>query len=182
MKNKDQTISNDGMVAEEFSSFFENAVKSLNISPRNLTLGDRTNLSNSVEIAIKKFENHPSVQIIKEQICVEREFDFEQVSIDDILKEMKNLYNKKNRTFTNILSNRLKEVSEVTAPCLTDIWNTQIISEHAFPDNLKPADVTPVFKKEDSNLTKNYRPLKILKGNFKNKSYHILISSYLTWL
>ena len=135
-------------------------------------------MSNPIEIAIKKFENHPSVQIIKEHICVEREFDFEQVSIDDILKEMKNLYNKKNGTFKNIPSNRLKEVSEVTAPCLTNIWNTQTISEHTFPDNLKPADVPPVFKKEDSNLTKNYRPLKILKGTFKNKSYHILISSY----
>ena len=40
------------MVAEEFSSFFENAIKSLNISLRNLTLGDTTNLSNPVEIAI----------------------------------------------------------------------------------------------------------------------------------
>ena len=90
------------MVAEEFSPFFENAVKSLNISPRNLTLRDTTNLSNPVEIAIiKKFENHPSVQIIKEHIFVDKEFDFEQVSIDDILKEMKNLHNKKNGTFND---------------------------------------------------------------------------------
>ena len=40
LKNKDKTISNDGKVTEEFSSFFENEVKSLNISLRNLTLGD----------------------------------------------------------------------------------------------------------------------------------------------
>ena len=159
------------MVAEEFGSFFENAVKSLNISPKNLTLGDTTNLSNLVEIAIKKFENHPSVQI-KEHIFVDQKFDFEQVSIDDILKEMKNL------------SNCLKEVSEVTGPCLTNIWNTQIICEQIFLDNLKLANITPVFKKENSNLTKNCRPevycllcLKFLKANFKNKSY-ILISSY----
>ena len=39
--------------------------------PMNLTLGDTTNLSNPVEIAIKKAENHPSVQIIKERICVD---------------------------------------------------------------------------------------------------------------
>ena len=56
--------------AEDFSPFFENAVKSLNISPRNLTLGDTTNLSYPVEIAIKKFENHPSVQIIKKDNIV----------------------------------------------------------------------------------------------------------------
>ena len=42
LKNKDKTISNDEMVAEEFSSFFENTVKSLNISPRNLKFEDVT--------------------------------------------------------------------------------------------------------------------------------------------
>ena len=121
MKNKDKTISSDVMVTEEFSWFFENTIKSLNISPSTLTLGDTTNLSNPVEITIKKFENHTSVQIIKEHIYVNQEFDFEQASIDDILKEMKSLDNKKNGTFNNTLSNCMKEVSKVTAPCLTNI-------------------------------------------------------------
>ena len=104
---EDKAISNDGMVVEQFSSYFESVVKSLNIPPRNLTLGDTTNLSNPVEIAIKKFENHNIVQIKKEHTCVGKEFDFEQVSIDDKLKKMKNL-DKKNDIFSNILSNRLK--------------------------------------------------------------------------
>ena len=121
------------------------------MSSINLALGVTTNQSNPLEIAIKKFENDPSVQIIKEHICVDKEFDFEQVSIDDILKEMRNLNNKKNGTFKNIPSNRLKKVSEVTVPCLTNIWNTHIISDQAFPDNLKLADISPAFKKEDSN-------------------------------
>ena len=109
-------------------------------------------MSNPVEIAVKKFENHHGVQIIKKHIRVDQKFYFEQVSIDDILKEMKNLDNKKNGTFTNISSNCLKEVSEVTVPCLTNIWNAQIISKQTFADNLKLAHVTCVFKKEDSNL------------------------------
>ena len=75
---------------------------------------------------------------------------------------MKNLDNKKNGTFNNIPSNHLKEVSEVTSSCLTNIWKTQIISGQIFPDNLKLADSTPVFKKKDSNLAKNYRPVNVL--------------------
>ena len=150
------------MVAKEFSSFFENGTKSLNISPRTLTLGDATNSSNPEETAIKKSENHPSVQIIKERICTDQEFDFEQLSIDEILKEMKNLDNKKNGTFNNKPSNHLKEVSEVTSPYLKNIWNTQIITGQTFPHNLKLADITHVFKKRDSNLTKNYRPVSVL--------------------
>ena len=65
LKDKNKIISNDDKVAEEFSTFFENVVKSLNIKPRNLSLGNTTNVSNPVEIAIKKFENHPSVQVIR---------------------------------------------------------------------------------------------------------------------
>ena len=48
-------------------------------------------------------------------------------------------------------------MSEVTAPCLTNIWNTQIIKEKTSSDNLKLADFAPVFEKDDCNLRKNYR-------------------------
>ena len=51
---------------------------------------------------------------------------------------------------------------KVSASCLTNIWNTQIINQHTFPDKLKLADVTPVFQKEDSNLAKSYRPGRVL--------------------
>ena len=65
LKNHEIIISNNEKKLEEFNSFFENTVKSLNIKLSNLILGDITNLSNPVEIAIKKFESNPSVQIIK---------------------------------------------------------------------------------------------------------------------
>ena len=85
LKDQDKIISNDDKVAEEFSTFLENAVKSLNIKPRNLSLEDTTNLSNPVEIAIKKFQNHPSVQVIRQNINLNQEFFFKQVEVDEIL-------------------------------------------------------------------------------------------------
>ena len=36
-----------------------------------------------------------------------------------------------------------------------------------FPDKLKYADVTPVFRKDDPKKAKNYRPLSILLRVFK---------------
>ena len=39
-------------------------MKSLNIEPSNIISGNTNNLSDPVEIAVKKFENHPTVQII----------------------------------------------------------------------------------------------------------------------
>ena len=50
----------------------------------------------------------------------------------------------------------------MSAPCLKNIWNIEIVSQQKFSDNLKLADVTPVFKKDDANLTKNYRPVSVL--------------------
>ena len=86
LKSEEKIISNEGIVAEEFSTFFENAVKSLGIDTGNPLLGDTTSLDNPVEIAIKKFENHSSVKVIKENICIDVEFDFKQVQADEILK------------------------------------------------------------------------------------------------
>ena len=45
---------------------------------------------------------------------------------------------------------------------MTNVWNIEIVSQHKFSDNLKLADVTPVFKKDDADLTKNYRPVSVL--------------------
>ena len=50
----------------------------------------------------------------------------------------------------------------MSAPCLKNIWNIEIVSQQKFSANLKLADVTPVFKKDDANLTKKYRPVTVL--------------------
>ena len=53
-------------------------------------------------------------------------------------------------------------MSDICAPALNDIWNNEIITQKSFPNNLKLVDVTPVFKKEDASLLKNYRPVIVL--------------------
>ena len=59
---------------EKFSTFFEDAVRSLNIEQDAYFLSDTENLSNPVDIAIRKFENHPSVQAIKQNISISKDF------------------------------------------------------------------------------------------------------------
>ena len=76
---------------------------------------------------------------------------------------MKNLDNKKNGTLSNIPSNCLKQASEVTASCLTNIWNSQIISGQTFPDNLKLADITPVLKKDTTPYVCDESTEKVLR-------------------
>ena len=42
---------------------------------------------------------------------------------------------------------------------LLNIWNDEIVKNNRFPSKLKYADITPIFKKGDASLEKNYRPV-----------------------
>ena len=83
-------------MSEKFSTFFEYAVRSLNVEPDEYYLSDTENLSSPVEIAIRKFENHSSVQAIKQNISANKDFYFSSTEVSDILKETTALNNKKN--------------------------------------------------------------------------------------
>ena len=74
-------------MSKEFSTFFDDAVRSLNVKPGEYYLSDTENLSNPVEIPIRKFENHPSVQVIKQNVSVNQDFYFSDTEVSDILKE-----------------------------------------------------------------------------------------------
>ena len=48
------------------------------------------------------------------------------------------------------------------SPVLANIWNEEILLNKNFPENLKLADVTPIFKKKDKTFVENYRPVSVL--------------------
>ena len=162
IEKNNRIISDNFDLSEEFSTFFEDPVRSLNVKPDEYYLSDTENLSDPVEIAIRKFENHPSVQAINQNISEDRNFSFCNTEVRDVLNETAALHNKKNGTFGNIPTKLLKEVSDICALALNGISNKEIITQQSFPNNPKLTDVKPVFKKEDASLLKNYRPVSVL--------------------
>ena len=48
------------------------------------------------------------------------------------------------------------------SPVLAKICNEEILLNKNFPENLKLADVTPIFKKKDKTFVENYRPASVL--------------------
>ena len=87
VEKTNQIIPDDFVLFKQFRTFFEDAVRSLNVEPNEYYLSDTENLSNHVEIAIRKFENHPTVQTIKQNILVNKNFYFSNTKVSDILKE-----------------------------------------------------------------------------------------------
>ena len=91
---KGEIISDESKVANSFSNFFENAIRSLGIKA-NEHSQENYDLKNPVEIAIKKFEQHPSINLINKNITNNENFHFSPADHENIFKENIHLDNKK---------------------------------------------------------------------------------------
>ena len=81
--------------------------------------------------------------------------------LEDIKNEINCLDSNKATTQNNTPPKILRRSAEVTANTLQLLFNIAI-SNSDFPENLKLADVTPVFKKKIPLDKTNYRPLNVL--------------------
>ena len=158
----DKIISNEIEVAETFNKFFKEAVESLDLAENNVLLNTAGCLTDPVEVVLKKFECHPSILGIKENVKIENKFSFSKVSMSDIEFEVRSLKTKKASTFMNIPAKQLKQVVDIIVKPLMQIWNIEIVSNKKFPTKLKYADITPIFKRLESILVENYRPVSLL--------------------
>ena len=80
---KGEIISDESKVANSFSNFFENAIRSLGIKA-NKHSQENYDLKNPLEIAIKKFEQYPSVILINKNITNNENFHFSSVDHENI--------------------------------------------------------------------------------------------------
>ena len=56
----------------------------------------------------------------------------------------------------------MKISSDICSKYLLNIWNNEIVRNGYFPDKLKLANATPVYKKDDATQAKIYRPISVL--------------------
>ena len=155
-------ITEDKEVAEAFNKYFIATVSSLAITENKDLLTDNSDIDDPVEKAVKKFENHPSILDIQQNVAVSSVFTFTEVNGAEILLEINDLDDKKAGTFMNIPAKRLKEVGDIVAGTLAQIWNEEIIKNKKFAAQLKVADITPLHKKLETIFKENYRPVSLL--------------------
>ena len=84
------------------------------------------------------------------------------MNLKDIEKEILNLNTKKTVASNSIPAKALKETSDICSPVLQQMWNDETLKKCQFPENLKLADIIPVFKEEDKNLAENCRLVSVL--------------------
>ena len=161
-KVEEKIITEDKGVADTLNNFFQNAVKNLEINENHFLIDKVDDGLDQIETAIAKYAHHPSILTIQEKVEEKRpSFLFSEITLEEVEQELSLLNPKKANTFQNIPPKHLKQVSDVCAPILLDLINGSITKKE-FPDKLKCADVTPVFKKGDNTSAENYRPVSVL--------------------
>ena len=103
-------------------------------------------------------------------------FEFREMNLRDVEKEISKINTKAVASSSNP-AKVLEETSDGCSSVLQKIWNDKIEQNCQFSENLKLADITPVFEKFGKNLAKTttllafYLPwLKFLKSLWKRKS------------
>ena len=145
MVENDDIISDESKVTNSFSIFFENAIHSLGIKTNKYS-NDNCGLKSPAEIYVKKYEQHWSINLIKENITNNKSFHFLPTEKQSILKEIINkIWNFKKHYY----SPPQGCIRYIYSPILANIWNEEILLKNIFPKNLKLAGVSPVLKKKD---------------------------------
>ena len=98
---------------------------------------------------------------IKKAFNVTDLFSFHEITEDEIRKEISKLDGSKATPVGDIPAEMLKSTTDVHVSLLTKIINSYI-RNGCFPDKLKAAEVTPIFKKNDDLGKENYRPVSVL--------------------
>ena len=88
-------------------------------------------------------------------------FTFNLVSSDEIKREILTPNNKKALREGDIPVNISKHVIDTYLPILNDVINSSI-EQNKFPNELKLADVLPIYKKKDLLNKDSYRPVSLL--------------------
>ena len=157
---EDNVISDNGKIADIFNDFFTNVVKNLNFTVSGDIRCEANNIKDPVLKAIGKYNRHPNIKAIA-GISKSNNFILEKVSYEEILHEIKQLDTRKACQDTDVPSKIIKMNSDIFADFLYQNFNDTIATS-VFPQNLKNANITPVFKKGDRNSETNYRPVSIL--------------------
>ena len=161
LSENDQIITEEKQIAEIFNEFFTNAVKNLDIPLPVGTSLTYEKQDNPVSKAIKRYENHPSIASTKKRNIPQDSFSLNSVSLNEIQKQINSLNPNKASQKTDIPTRIIKNNSDILSQFMYDNINFCLRTAH-FPQSLKNAHVTPVFKRESRLDKKNYRPVSIL--------------------
>ena len=158
---EDETFTTqDEKYAELLNLFFSSAVKNFEIHEFSDTNPLAERLFNPVLKAILKYKNHPSIAVIR-NVNNSFHFHFNEVSVEEVYKEMRKLSTRKSVQSTDIPIRVLKENADIFADYICGFFN-ESIKKSTFPSISKNENITPVFTNGYKGSKETYRSVSIL--------------------
>lgn len=157
----DTAVSDRKTIADAFNDFFANVGKNLASSIGNP----------STDVTFESYLNDKTDHV----------FEFTPIDANTTLKAIDSIKGKSSCGVDNISPNLMKLAKNELAAPLTFLINKSFKTK-TFPDNLKIAKITPVYKKGDPKLVDNYRPISLLPAFSKvfERIIHNQLSDYFT--
>ena len=153
LRENEDVVSEPSAVASIFNAYFK-SIADYSGSSDGLDSYTMTDL-------LLKHKDHPSILKINNSIIHTDEFYFSPVSPECIQMYILKLQANKAVGHDGIQNLFIKLSNNHTSASLCYIFN-HCISIGTFPNDLKMADISPIFKKRDSLLRENYRSVNIL--------------------
>ena len=139
---------------------------------------DTTN-TNFIEEVISRHCKHSSVleitKIMKEH--QKQNFYFETVDSQSMKKYLQQVKVNKATGYDNIPARMVQMCDDEMCMILTNVIN-KCFHDNTFPEDMKKAEISPMFKKSDDMNKNNYRPVSILTTF--NKVFETIIAKQLT--
>ena len=158
LKESDNLVCDPLKVCDTFNDYFINIAKD--------NSEDDVILGRSVDEVLDYYKDHSSVLNIKSIITGLKHFSFTNVTNDIVVMKVKQLKVNRSCGYDLIPSKLLKIGCVPISDSFTMIIN-KCINQCIFPEQLKHAEVTPLFKKNDYLDKSNYRPVSILTAMSK---------------
>ena len=114
-----------------------------------------------MEEVLDAFNSHPSIERIRRTVKTNEKFSFQPIPEDLVRGIILNLDGSKATPVGDIPGDMLKSTVDIHLTFITKIINFSF-ENGCFPDELKLAEVSPIFKKNNDLVKENYRPISIL--------------------
>ena len=149
-----ELVTDEPSVCKIFNDFFRNIGSNI---------GSPENNDGTLDDIVAQYREHNSIKLIKEQLIAHNanRFIFRFATEVEVRRVIKALSNKKAAGYDEIPAQFIKTIGTKLVKPICLMFN-QCIRENMFPDKMKMANITPLYKKKDKLNKDNYRSVNIL--------------------
>ena len=169
LREGDVLITDPVHVAEVFNTYYA-SIAAYESTPDGLD-------SLSFDSAVTKHQSHDSIYLIRDKVSVTNEFFFHVITPTVLSRYINKLQNSKAVGHDGLKSIYIKLSGTHLCNSLCDLFN-MCVTASFFPSEMKLAEISPIFKRNDNLCKENYRSINLL--TITSKLFENIMSDQLT--